>query len=67
MHLDQTLLSVSVATIELWPEAAGTRLVLTEQGAFLDGRDSPDQRQQGAGGLLDALGAELGREPAGNR
>jgi uncharacterized protein YndB with AHSA1/START domain len=67
MDLDQTLLSVSVATIELWPEAAGTRLVLTEQGAFLDGRDSPDQRQQGTGGLLDALGAELGREPAGNR
>jgi uncharacterized protein YndB with AHSA1/START domain len=67
MHLDQTLLSVSVATVELHPEGAGTRLVLTEQGAFLDGRDSPAQRRQGAGGLLDALGAELGREPAGNR
>ena len=67
MHLDQALLSVSVATVELHLEGAGTRLVLTEQGAYLDGRDSPDQRQQGAGGLLDALGAELGREPAGSR
>jgi uncharacterized protein YndB with AHSA1/START domain len=67
MHLDEALLSVSVATVELRPEGTGTRLVLTEQGAFLDGRDSPDQRQQGAGGLLDALGAELGREPAGSR
>jgi uncharacterized protein YndB with AHSA1/START domain len=67
MHLDQALLSVSVATVELHPEGAGTRLVLTEQGAYLDGRDSPAQRQQGAGGLLDALGAELRREPAGSR
>jgi uncharacterized protein YndB with AHSA1/START domain len=67
MHLDQALLSVSVATVELYSEGTGTRLVLTEQGAFLDGRDSPDQRQQGAGELLDALGAELGREPAGSR
>jgi uncharacterized protein YndB with AHSA1/START domain len=67
MHLDQALLSVSVATVELYSDGTGTRLVLTEQGAYLDGRDSPDQRQQGAGELLDALGAELGREPAGSR
>jgi uncharacterized protein YndB with AHSA1/START domain len=67
MHLDQALLSISVATVELRPEGAGTRLVLTEQGAYLDGRDSPDQRQQGAGGLLDALGAELRRAPADRR
>jgi uncharacterized protein YndB with AHSA1/START domain len=67
MHLDQTLLSVSVATVELRPEGAGTRLVLTEQGAFLDGHDNPAQRQHGAEELLDALGAALRREPAGSR
>jgi uncharacterized protein YndB with AHSA1/START domain len=67
MHLDQTLISVSVATVELHPEGAGTRLVLTDQGAYLDGHDSSGQREQGAGALLDALGAELGREPAGSR
>lgn len=67
MHLDQTLLSISVATVELQPEGAGTRLVLTEQGAYLDGHDNPAQRQQGAGELLDALGAELRREPAASR
>jgi uncharacterized protein YndB with AHSA1/START domain len=61
MHLDQTLLSISVATVELRAEGAGTRLVLTEQGAYLDAHDDPAQRQNGAGGLLDALGAELGR------
>ena len=67
MHQDQTLLSISVATGELRPEGAGTRLVLTEQGAYLDGHDDPAQRQQGAGGLLDALGAELRRQAAGSR
>lgn len=67
MHLDQTLLSISVATVEFRAEGTGTRLVLTEQGAYLDARDSADQRRHGVGELLDALGAELRREPAGNR
>lgn len=67
MHLDKTLISVSVATVELHSEGTGTRLVLTDQGAYLDGHDSSGQREQGAGALLDALGAELGREPAGGR
>jgi uncharacterized protein YndB with AHSA1/START domain len=67
MRLDQTLISVSVATVEFRSEGAGTRLVLTEQGAYLDGHDSPEQRQHGAGELLDALGAELRRSPAGSR
>ena len=29
------------------------------QGAFLDGFDKPDMREQGTVSLLDALGAEL--------
>jgi uncharacterized protein YndB with AHSA1/START domain len=49
MHLDKALLSISVATVEFKAEGAGTRLVLTEQGAYLDGRDSPGQREHGAG------------------
>jgi hypothetical protein len=36
----------------------------TEQGAFLDGLDTPDQREQGTGSLLDALGEELQRGPS---
>jgi len=43
-------------------ERKGTRLVFTEQGAFLDGRDQPAGREQGWHGLLDALGAELQRQ-----
>jgi uncharacterized protein YndB with AHSA1/START domain len=64
MHLDGTRISVSLGTVELKPNGEGTRLTYTEQGAFLDGLDTPDQRQQGTGGLLDALGAELEREAA---
>lgn len=59
MQSDETRISVSLATVELAPTDAGTRLIFTEQGAFLDGRDAPEQREQGMGGLLDALGAEL--------
>jgi uncharacterized protein YndB with AHSA1/START domain len=64
MHRDETRISVSLATVELRPEGAGTLLVFTEQGAFLDGQDAPDLREQGTGSLLDALGADLQREPA---
>ena len=67
MHMDQTLISVSVATIELRPEGAGTRLVLTEQGAYLDGHDTSAERQHGTGELLDALGAALAQQPADRR
>jgi uncharacterized protein YndB with AHSA1/START domain len=66
MQMDQTLISVSVATVELRAEGAGTRLVLTEQGAYLDGHDTSAQRQHGTGELLDALGAAL-RQPDGIR
>jgi uncharacterized protein YndB with AHSA1/START domain len=67
MYLDQALISVSLATVELRPEGAGTRLVVTEQGAYLDGYDDAGQRERGTAELLDALGAELRREPAGSR
>ncbi len=59
MHLDDTRISVSLATVELKPEGGSTRLILTEQGAFLDGLDTPGEREQGTGSLLDALGEEL--------
>jgi uncharacterized protein YndB with AHSA1/START domain len=59
MHLDDARISVSLATVELKPAGEGTRLIFTEQGAFLDGLDTPEQREQGTGGLFDALGDEL--------
>jgi uncharacterized protein YndB with AHSA1/START domain len=62
MHLDETRISVSLATVELRAAAAGTKLTYTEQGAYLDGFDDTSSRQSGMGGLLDALGEELERQ-----
>jgi uncharacterized protein YndB with AHSA1/START domain len=59
MHLDDTRISVSLATIELKTDGAGTRLIYTEQGAFLDGFDDPAGREHGTGELLDQLGRVL--------
>lgn len=59
MLFGETRISVSLATIELHAEGKGTRLVLTEQGAFLDGHDSSATREHGTRELLDALGAAL--------
>jgi uncharacterized protein YndB with AHSA1/START domain len=59
MLLDGTRISVSVATAEFRPERDGTRLVFTEQGAFLDGHEIPARREQGMGSLLDSLGEWL--------
>jgi hypothetical protein len=52
-------MSVSVATIEFKPDGAGTHLVVTEHGAFLDGLDTSDQRHKGTEWLMDRLGAFL--------
>ncbi|MCW2976243.1 MAG: putative glutathione S-transferase-related transrane protein [Actinomycetia bacterium] len=66
MYMGEARISVSVTTVELAPEAAGTRLTFTEHGVFLDGLDSPALREEGTGHLLDALGADLrGEKPAG--
>ena len=48
MHLQETRISVSLATVELKPVGGnGTRLVFTEQGAFLDGHEYPARRAEG--------------------
>lgn len=59
MHLDGTRISVSLATVQFEPHGDGTRLTLTEQGAYLDGFDDPKLREEGTVELLDALGKEL--------
>jgi uncharacterized protein YndB with AHSA1/START domain len=64
MHLDDRLISVSLTTIELRPAGSDTRLIFTEQGAFLDGYDDAGQREEGTHEWLDALGAELERAAA---
>lgn len=65
MHLDEKHISVSLATFELKPAGSGTRLVYTEQAAFLDGYDDAGSREHGTRELLDKLGKALAREAAG--
>jgi uncharacterized protein YndB with AHSA1/START domain len=53
--IDGARTSVSIAAVELRPDGAGTRLSLTEHGAFLDGLDLPEERPDGAAFTLDRL------------
>jgi len=59
MHMDTTRISVSLATVELEPAGAGTRLIFTEQSVFLDGADTAAKREHGTRALLDNLDAAL--------
>jgi uncharacterized protein YndB with AHSA1/START domain len=59
MHLGDRKISVSLATLQLRVANGRTTLIVTEQGAFLDGYDDAGSREQGTGQLLDALGASL--------
>ena len=52
-------ISLSLAPSEFLPAGSGTRLIFTEQGAFLDGYDRPQDREEGTRILLDQLGASL--------
>jgi len=59
IDVDGERISVSQFTAEFRADGNGTRLVVTEQGAYLDGHDSPDSRAIGIRAQLDALAAEL--------
>ena len=60
MHMGEERISVSLSTVEFKRAGEGTRLVYTEQGAFLDGLDTPGARENGTASLLDKLGERLG-------
>lgn len=64
MFRDERRLSVSLVTLEFRGDGGGTRLVFTEQAAFLDGHDTPQAREQGTGIGFDRLAAELARQAA---
>lgn len=59
MRINGERISASLQTTELRPEAGGTRIKLTEYGAYLDGHDTPEQRQLGTEMLLDELTREV--------
>lgn len=59
MYMNEAKISVSLATIEFKGAGEGTRLVMTEQGAFLDGYDDAGSREHGTRWLLENLAAAL--------
>ncbi|CAN5123993.1 SRPBCC family protein [soil metagenome] len=58
MYENGKRLSVSVTTVEFKAEGSGTRLVLTEQGAYFDG-DDPEGRKAGWTELTERLEREI--------
>jgi uncharacterized protein YndB with AHSA1/START domain len=60
MHLDERKISISLATLQIKPVGhERTKLLVDEQGAFLDGYDDAGARERGTADLLDKLGASL--------
>jgi uncharacterized protein YndB with AHSA1/START domain len=59
MTLADKRISVSLLTVELAPTETGTDLILTHQGAYFEGADGPQMREQGWSHLLERLAKEL--------
>ena len=55
MHWQGKKISVSLASIEFVAAGRGTKLIVTEQGAFLDGFDDGGSRERGTESLMDNL------------
>ena len=54
-------LSASLVTVELTPSGKGTLMSYTEQGAFFDGADLVEGREEGSRLLMEKLAQELAR------
>lgn len=52
--------SASLSTTELVPDGDGTRLIYTEQGAFLESADHIAMREHGCREMLEGLARDLG-------
>lgn len=59
MHIDGKHISVSLATLLFAGDGAGSKLTITEQGAFLDGYDDAGSREKGTRGLLERIADSL--------
>jgi len=47
MYVAERRISISLASVVLSPAGAGTRMLFTEHGAFLDGLATADEREEG--------------------
>jgi uncharacterized protein YndB with AHSA1/START domain len=61
MYWQGKKISVSLASVEFVAQGkGGTKLIVTEQHAFLDGYEDGGSRERGTLGLIDNLGIALG-------
>lgn len=61
MTLGDRRISASLTTVEFLPTEKGTDLIFTHQGAFFEGSDGPQMREQGWRKILERLTKELAR------
>jgi uncharacterized protein YndB with AHSA1/START domain len=61
MTMGEKCISASLATVELLPSETGTDLIFTHQGAFFEGADGPEMREEGWRKLLERLTEEFPR------
>ena len=59
-----TRIFAGLLTVEFTAAGKGCRMVMTEQGAFLDGHDNPANHEAGWNRMLDNLGDQLKRDRA---
>ncbi len=59
MHEGDVRISMTLCTVELFADGGGTKLKLTDQSAFVDGREKPEDRRSGWGAVLEKLTAFL--------
>jgi len=59
LHVGDAKLSSSLQTLEFFAAPTGTRLLLTEHGAYFDGHDTWQVRRDGTAGLLEALASAV--------
>jgi uncharacterized protein YndB with AHSA1/START domain len=61
MSVGDHRISASLATVELVPDGAGTKVIFTDQGAYFENSDGPERRKQGWSALLEKISTELSR------
>lgn len=66
MHSGETRISTTLCTIELIADGSRTRVIVTDQSAFLDDLEKPDDRAGGWGSILDNLEAYFKKRAAAN-
>lgn len=61
MSLGEKRITASLVTVEFLLNGDGTELICTHQGAYFEGSDGPERREDGWKTLFDYLAAELAR------